>query len=107
MLIANRPPPLWQGIDNHRTLKPSVACVAKVLAKRERISISWGWQPEAGDARLNFWKAGSALRSNPDLIVTFHKGPTFTAVHMDADARRNGEQIWRAMRSACRITQLG
>jgi len=106
-LCANRPPPLWQGLVEHRGLSASVQCVRKALSPFGIVSVSWGAEPEYGDARVLFWGARRGKQSTPKALVALTRAPSVVAIYMDADTRKSSERLWRSVVGHCGVTDLG
>src|SRR6185503_13977883 len=119
-LCANRAPPLWQGTIERRSFNASVQCVRGTLAKFGVASVSWGAEPEYGDARVFLRARGSSMppsplfrgvrgaaHSNPRLMVALTRAPNAVFIYMDAETRKSSKQLWRSVVRRCGVHDLG
>ena len=119
ILCGNRPPPLWQGLIEHRSFEASVECVRSTLSGFGTASVSWGSDPEYGDARVFFKDTHQARQPNPlfqgvrgaeessaDIMVALTRVPGALPIYMDAETRESSGPLWHSVVSKCGVTDF-
>jgi hypothetical protein len=118
ILCGNRPPPLWQGLIEHRSFNRSVECVRSTLSKFGAVSVSLGPEPEYGDARVFLRRADGqpnrlfhgvqgAKGSTAQVTVALTPAPGAVTIYMDAETRKSSRQLWRSVVTKCGVTDFG
>lgn len=120
LLCGNRAPPTWQGLIEHRSFNASVECVRDTLTRFGVASVSRGFEPEYGDARVFlrgaegpgpsnplFAGVAGAKGLNPRVMVALTRAPDALPIYMDAVSAKSSRRLWRSVVRQCGVTDFG
>ena len=99
-LSGNRAIPRWQGHGNF-PMSEVASCVQQELEQFGRVNIERGYVPEEGSLRLKVLARRGSISPLATIYLNGEEG--FTAIWMDAETRRLGDNIWRKAILKCRM----